>query len=303
MAGSIAREMCSHNSHAVFLGSTPVLHFRHMKIVITGHKGYIGSALRAQLSSRHEVIGFDLKDGYDIKTRDLPPCDAVIHLAGFSKEPTGAYSPRDVDLTNHIATARLAQQAKTHGARFILGSSTSVYFTYDSPKVPEYMTERHQVNPISAYSLSKRAAEEALEELADDQFQPVILRKGTVYGYAPQVREDLSVQKMADCAVNQKQVTIIGDVYRPMLDIQDAIRAYEQALALAGGIYNAITANWRIADLGERIADYFGADVHYVEGGVDRNYRADGSKLGLEPTRTFNDALYELRNSWQRLAG
>ena len=57
-----------------------------MKILLTGHKGFIGTTLFKKLQSNlsYKVIGLDIKDGNDLLTCDLPKVDVVIHLAGLS---------------------------------------------------------------------------------------------------------------------------------------------------------------------------------------------------------------------------
>jgi len=182
------------------------------RILITGGGGYIGSSLVGELLKKgYQVRVYDrfifgekplkrLKDKIEIikgdirnfKKEILNGIDAVIHLAAISTEPTSQYDPRLTDLINHIATEKLARAAKEMGIeRFIFASSCSVYFTYSTPLNPSPSKEDEPVNPISPYSISKRAAEQALLELADDSFHPIIFRKGTIYGLSPRMRYDL----------------------------------------------------------------------------------------------------------------
>ena len=167
-------------------------------ILITGGAGYVGNVLvRALLNKGYKVRVLDkliftedslkdIKDKIELvkaDVREVGPeimnnIEAVIHLAGFSTEPTSQYNPRYTDLLNHLATERMAKMSKEKGIeRFIFASSCSVYFTYNTPLNPIPNNETDPVNPVSPYSLSKRAAEQALLELADEDFQPIIFRK------------------------------------------------------------------------------------------------------------------------------
>ena len=87
-----------------------------MRILVTGHKGYIGSVMVPMLvRAGHDVVGMDTdlyeqctfcdglpivpcvkKDIRDVEARDLDGFDAVVHLAALSNDPLGDLNP---DLT------------------------------------------------------------------------------------------------------------------------------------------------------------------------------------------------------------
>lgn len=306
------------------------------KILVTGGAGYIGSVVvRRLLDAGYAVRVFDklvygdfaladIKKNIELVKGDIknPPAAivkdifGVIHLAGLSTEPTAYYSPRNTDLINHIGTERLATLAKKAGVeRFIFGSTASIYFTYNTPLTPPLYKETEKVNPISPYSLSKNAGEEALFELADKKFQPIIFRKGTIYGFSPKMRYDLVVNSFTKDAFTKKVITVHagGRIYRPMLDIQDAAAAYQAALELplkkiGGRIFNVAHSNWQIGDLGKEVAriihDAKGVTVqcNVLPVGITRNYLMDISFFnkifGLKPTRLLAAAVLEI---WDQL--
>lgn len=303
---------------------------------MTGGAGYVGSALVPKLLERgYQVKIFDkliygdfglekVKDLFELIKGDVrnPPADlmrgigGVIHLAGFSTEPTAYYNPRYTDQVNHLGTENIARLAKAAGVeRFIFASTCSVYFTYDTPLNPPLYKESDQVNSISPYSLTKRAAEEALIELTDDSFKPITLRKGTIYGFTPKMRYDLVLNSFTKDAFHKKEISVHagGKIYRPMLDIEDAVLAYIAALELpldkvGGKIFNVLTANWNITDLanhfkaviGVRRNTPIGVDIQHV--GTSRNYLADNSKFkevfNAEPVRSMDDAVLDM---WDKL--
>lgn len=227
-------------------------------ILVTGGAGYVGSALsHALLNKGYKVRILDriiftenslqkTKDKIRLVKTDIRNVGpeiikdvwAIIHLAAFATEPTAQYSPRLTDLINHIATEKLAKMAKENKVeRFIYASSCSVYFTYNTPLSPPLYKEIDKVNPISPYSISKKAAEGSLLELANGNFAPVIFRKGTIYGLSPRMRYDLVLNSFVKDAFCRRRLTINagGQIWRPLVDIQDVVWAYIKALELPLG--------------------------------------------------------------------
>ncbi len=307
------------------------------KILVTGGAGYIGSALVPKLlahgydvrvfdklifgdfgledvKNKIEIIQGDVTDPNQEIMRDIY---GVIHLAGFSTEPTAYFNPRRTDQVNHLGTENIAKLAKAAGVeRFAFASTCSVYFTYDTPLVPRAHSEEETVNCISPYSITKRSAEEALKELTDSNFRPTILRKGTIYGFSPKMRYDLVINSFTKDAFSKKRITVHagGEVYRPMLDLDLATDAYIAAMELpieeVSGTFNVVNpdGNWRIGDLADEFKRIIEThkntpiEVDVQPAGAVRNYKADASKFdsrfGLKPKRTIKDAILEI---WEKL--
>lgn len=309
-------------------------------VLVTGGAGYIGNVVVRKLFDRgyhvrvldslifgDKSLG-DMKDKIelvrgDIRTVDahvLDGIDAVIHLAGFSTEPTSQFDPRLTDMVNHLATERLALLAKEKGIeRFVYASSCSVYFTLQTPLVPPLYKESDEINPISSYSITKRCAEQALLAMADASFHPVILRKGTLYGFSPRMRYDLVFNSFAKDAYHRKQLTVDagGEIWRPMIDVQDAAEVYVKSIELpaervGGKIFNVVSENWRIGDLAAEVRDILqkekGVEVvlDVKPYGLTRNYKADASSFiaayDFKPQRTMKDALLEFWDQFEHHA-
>ena len=306
------------------------------RILVTGGAGYVGNVLvRALLKKGYNVRILDklifkedslnsIKDKIELIKGDIRDIgieimdgvDAVIHLAGFATEPTSQYNPRYTDLVNHIATERLAKMAKEKGIeRFIFASSCSVYFTYNTSLDPAPSKETDKVNPISPYSLSKRAAEQAILELTDEKFQPVIFRKGTIFGLSPRMRYDLVLNSFTKDAFSKQILTVNcgGQVCRPLADIQDVVRAYVKALELpldeiGGKIFNVSSENWNIGDLAKKVKTIIkekkniDVTIDIQQVGITRNYKADNSLFKeifqFTPCRTSENAILEI---WDHL--
>ena len=81
------------------------------KILITGHRGFIGSRLYEKLM-HNEVTGFDLIDGNDLLTCELPneEFDLIIHLAGKSGVRESLDDPASYWQNNVEASRRLFER-------------------------------------------------------------------------------------------------------------------------------------------------------------------------------------------------
>jgi nucleoside-diphosphate-sugar epimerase len=272
-----------------------------MNVLVTGGAGYVGSLLSYHLMLDHHisiidngVFGYNgvpveatlyQEDITNFNSSILDRIEAIIHLAGISTDPTAQVNPRTTDLVNHIATVRLAQLAKEKGIKkFIFASSASVYFNYDVPQNPPLSKESDLVNPMSAYALSKRAAEIGLMELSDKDFFPIILRCGTIYGVSPRMRLDLVLNSFVKTAIDKNIVMVNcnGLIYRPMIDIRDMIRTYKWFLevpndVLHSNIFNINSYNYNLMDLANEVSKITGAKIITNSSGVVRNYLSDNS--------------------------
>ena len=243
-----------------------------MKILVAGGAGYVGSKLVPELISLgYEVDVVDLfwfgnnlpanvnvakKNILDLGVEDLRGYDRVIFLAGLSNDPMAEYSPGKNFVYNAAIPAYLAYQSKMAGVkRFILASSCSVYgYTVD-----ELYGEESPTTSKTPYGLSKLQAEAGCLQLADENFSVIIFRKGTISGDSPRMRFDLVVNTLFKFAISTGEITINNpSLWRPILDIRDAIQGYLRAIQAnqsISGIFNLASENCTIGSIGDIVAE------------------------------------------------
>jgi nucleoside-diphosphate-sugar epimerase len=255
-----------------------------MRIMVTGGAGYVGSALCPILRDRgHEVLVVDLgifgqsPDKFPLIVGDIDSLedevierfDAIIHLAGLSNDPMAHFSPLANFRVNTASAIYLAYRAKNLGVKkFILASSASVYqgITNAAWAIP--------INPIlrlsEPYAISKLMAERGCTALADGDFTVVALRKGTIGGPSPRMRYDLMVNTMFKSAIVNGYLEVFtdregGSVYRPHLDIRDAVEAYVRAVELSkSGIYNVASEIVRVSKVARSISQATECEVRHT---------------------------------------
>ena len=186
---------------------------KKMRVLVTGHKGFIGTVLTPMLQqSGHEVVGLDsdlyrnctygdsphrideiIKDVRDVELPDLLGFDAVMHLAALSNDMLGNINPELTLDINYRASVRLAELAKQAGVqRFLFSSSCSMYGAAGD----NFLDEDASFNPVTPYAESKVLSERDIAKLADDSFSPVFLRNATAYGVSPRLRFDLVLNNL-----------------------------------------------------------------------------------------------------------
>lgn len=280
-----------------------------MRVLVTGHHGYIGSVLAPLLeSSGHDVVGLDTflyrgcdfgdqqelqpalhVDIRDVRRETFEGFDAVVHLAALSNDPLGDLDPDWTFDINYRSAVDLARTAKEAGvARFVFASSCSMYGAAEGD---ELVGEDAPLRPLTPYAESKVHAEEALRELAGDGFAPVAMRNATAYGVSPRLRLDVVLNNLVAWAHTTGAIRLLSDgrSWRPLVHVEDIARATLALLAapvgeVAGKAYNigSDEQNYRIRELAEIVQGRLPAcEITFADDASPdpRSYRVDFSRF------------------------
>jgi nucleoside-diphosphate-sugar epimerase len=287
------------------------------KILLVGGAGYVGSVLAEELLERGYAVKIldrlyygetglrEIRDRVELVVADmrLPPAnvledvDIVVNLGGLSNDPTAEYNPKANYEMNTVAAKTLAEMCQTAGVRrYVFASSCSIYDRGVGNDDKDVMQdEETPVSPRAAYASSKREAEKILLDMTSDTFCPVILRKGTIYGFSHRMRYDLVVNTFVKFALSQGYINLHygGEMWRPLVDVRDVARAYIVAIQadeamVKGQIFNVSHHNYRISELALRVREAL------RQVGVDPEIRADYGYKGVRSYRVSTKKIEQV---------
>lgn len=304
-----------------------------MRVLVTGGAGYIGSHLiRQLLDAGHEVkilekfkFGLEPLQGVinnpdldiiigDIRDTEtvqeaLEDVDAVVHLAAIVGDPACSVKGDTAVETNYLATLNIARAARDRGIKkFIFASTCSVY----GAKEDDLLDEEAELNPVSLYAETKIDSEKGLLGLREEgEFEPVILRLGTVFGLSPRMRFDLVINYLTKKIIQEGEGMIFGgDQYRPFVHVEDLATAFRKALEtpsekIGGEKINigSTEQNFQLREIGKIFEEVFSPEkIDYVEEMEDnRSYRVDFGKskelLDFETTKGVKEGIKEIKEN------
>jgi nucleoside-diphosphate-sugar epimerase len=305
-----------------------------MRVLVSGHNGYIGSVLTPMLvEAGHDVVGLDTflfadctvgpngssgvteirADIRDVGPDLLEGVDAVVHLAGISNDPLGDLNPDCTYDINHRGTVTLAKAARAAGVgRFLFSSSCSLYGAAGD----DALDESAEFNPVTPYGHSKVLAERDLHDLADDTFSPTFLRNATAYGMSPRLRGDLVVNNLVAYAYATGEVFLKSDgtPLRPLVHIEDISLAFLAILDAPRELVHdrafnvgRSEENYRIREVAEIVAEVVPDSriTFAASAGPDiRNYKVNCDKLAktlpdYSPRWTVRSGAEQLRAAFE----
>jgi nucleoside-diphosphate-sugar epimerase len=300
-------------------------------ILVTGGAGYIGASLcRELLSAGHDVRALDsllhkqeqvaqdlVADGVDLHRADLRDdkarkkaikgADVVVHLAAIVGDPACARDPEESQEVNVKGTESIVKDSAAAGVRqMIFASTCSNYGRMADPTVP--ITEEGELAPVSLYAEQKVGMEQALLSEKHGDLTPTCLRFATVYGVAPRMRFDLTVNEFTRDLYEDKDLEVFGEQFwRPYVHVADAGRGVATVIAadeklVAGEVFNVGRSgeNYRKLDLVNEIGKVVDTgNVSYVKRDEDpRDYKVSFDKvksvLGFETKMTVPTGIAEI---------
>ena len=299
-------------------------------VLVTGGAGYVGSVLVPKLlAAGHRVtvldlylygenlfapyrgnpnlieVKGDLRDPVAVKNA-LTGCNAVIHLACISNDPSFELNPDLGKSINFDCFQPLVKASKDAGVeRFIYASSSSVYGVKKEAEV----TEDLALQPLTDYSKFKAMCEDVLEKEREPGFTTLTLRPATVCGYGKRQRLDVIVNILTNHAVNTGRMKVFGgSQLRPNLHIEDMTDLYLLTLQLPaeqidGRVYNAGYENHPLMQLAEIVRSVAGnIEIDVVPTDDLRSYQVSSKRIlreiGFAPKRTIEDAVRDLKGAF-----
>ena len=299
--------------------------------LVTGGAGYIGMLACAELAATgRSVRALDnllhgqtghadalRADGVEVLVGDirdpaaraaaLAGVDEVVHLAAIVGDPACAVDPEQAREVNVEGSRGLVRDAREAGVgRMVFASTCSNYGRMADPTVP--ITEDGTLAPVSLYAEQKVGIEQAL---LDEDFAPLLptcVRFATVYGVAPRMRFDLTVNEFARDLWADKHLEVFGEQFwRPYVHVRDAARAVRLVLdtpveQVGRRVFNVGRSgeNYRKLDLVEEIRRQTDrGEVSFVSRTEDpRDYKVSfdriRAELGFETTMTVPDGIAEV---------
>lgn len=310
------------------------------KVLVVGGAGYVGAVLVPKLLAAGykvrvldlflygekvldracnsidpnlELIKGDVRDKAAVE-KSLKGCDAVIHLACISNDPSFELDPELGRAINFTSFEPLVQASREAGVkRFIFASTSSVYGVSESPNVDE----NHPLKPLTDYSKYKALCEEVLPKYQSKNFTTLILRPATVCGWSSRLRLDLTVNLLTSHAVHRGRITVFGGKQkRPNIHIEDICDLYVRSLEypddkIAGKTFNAGYHNHTVSELAALVKRVVEAkmpgrapiSIETTPSDDNRSYHISSDKiakeLGFTAGRNIEKAVEDLVDAFQ----
>lgn len=210
-----------------------------MRILITGAKGLVGSALAEHCSAGGDAVssydhkGLDITDASAVESvivNERP--DAVINCAAWTDVDGCESDSEKARQANAFGPANLARAALKANAAFV---TISTDYVFDGEKEGFY-TQRDQPRPISVYGRSKLEGERRAQEA---NARTIVVRSGYIFG--PAGKNFLSTV-VARAERGEKLTAIVDYWGTPTYGHDLAVRLRELASLDLPGVYHVVNS-------------------------------------------------------------
>tara|TARA_B100000427_G_C15518280_1_gene599168 strand:+ start:2879 stop:3859 length:981 start_codon:yes stop_codon:yes gene_type:complete len=288
-------------------------------LLLTGGLGYIGSKFREMFSDQYNITILDTGfyssrkinlpntryiDIRNIEKKDLNNIDFVVHMSELSNDPLGNLSGKLTFDINQNGTKKLLDLCQdTKVEKFIYMSSASIYGYSEVES-----SENSKTNPLTDYAKAKESNELLLQN-ENYNFQKIIMRNATAFGFSNNLRLDLVINDLAYSGFAKNELVLISDgsPKRPFIHISDICTIIDRFLNdqrnFDKEIFNigSKELNLSIRDVAEKIKEYLNIEK-LVFGDFDpdqRSYYLNFEKLN----KTFGDykIIYNLERGLEDL--
>lgn len=227
----------------------------------------------------------------------------VVLLAGHSSVPMCKGDRRSSFNNNVVNFITLLEriEACKNPPRLIYASSSSIYGNTKDIAAPE---DWERYDPKTYYDLQKQELD-YYARLSDVEYYG--LRFGTVNGWSPNLRVDIMLNKMYQCAIEDNLIFIFNKhIFRPILGIADLVRAVEAIIRGDDhrGIYNLASFNASVEEISNSISRCLGGDVEIVDKGISETYNFSINTNKFQETYRFefresvDSIVKSLREGW-----
>lgn len=203
-----------------------------MKILLTGHLGFVGQHLIKRLEKDFDLMGFDLRNGQDIRNSqqldlffEQHQPEVVIHLAALAGVRQGEAYSQEYYSTNVLGTQNVVNMCIRYGVKHLINFSSSSVFGGDKPPVKEDDLK----TPRGVYGISKLTAE-YICRAAKAIPQVTTIRPFTIYGlqgrpeqvfykWINQIKKDGVITKYGDGRKSCRGYIYVDDLISGILKI------------------------------------------------------------------------------------
>lgn len=242
-----------------------------MRIVLTGHKGFIGNHYLDHIKDKHQVTTYDLADGQDLKDKsvvdNMPDCDIVVHMAATNGTRLFYETPTEVTMNNTLPTMHIVDRYKDTPTKIVFTSTCEIFNSAIDNGLHSIPTDEDVpimfddiTNSRWSYSIPKALGENLISNLSTHW---LIIRYFNVYGPG---QRDHFISEFVERA-KQGEYYIKGNDTRSFCYVADAVAMTHDLILNANDTIVNVgkQEEIKIEDVAKCIMDIMGVDPTLLE--------------------------------------